>query len=541
MDLLDSQDMTLPLSALSILLAVLVSSLSSQLRSRKAPVTKKHGKQVYPSGPYAIPLLGNLFTLSALQKRPDLELLKIAKNYGGLCMLWVGWRPVLIVSSPKVARDLLDRRGSLYSSRPNLNDFRTKAWPNRLVTTPMGDSFRYLRKLDSNILGPQQSAELRKYQDFESKILLSELLDKPDMFLRHAERFSMSVIFSTTYGVRLAQLDHPVMAQFYSMWEVMLRYFQPGSLLLDFFPFLQRLPTILQPWLRMAKRLRDLEMKLHGAFLATLKERISRGAAPACLGTLVLQEMEGFDDSEACDILSMAIGAGADTTSSYLQSFFKVMAFHPEVVRKAQEELDRVVGPSRLPTWSDEQSLSYIRAIIKEVHRWAPIASLGIPHATSGPDTYEGQKIPAGTIVFPNLTALSRDSDRYQDPDDFDPDRYLGDDLDAVASALHPDYRKRDHCHYGFGRRLCQGIHVAEASIFIVISRVLWAFDIKPKVGEEPLDMNAKIAGLVTKPKPYAVSITSRGLEYEGVARSSRAEARTDILDFDDVNFGSDD
>lgn len=153
-----------------------------------------------------------------------------------------------------------------------------------------------------------------------------------------------------------------------------------------------------------------------------------------------------------------------------------------------------VVGSSRLPGWEDESSLPYVRALIKEVHRWAPIGSLGIPHATTKADVYEGRTVPKGTIIFPNLTALSRDSDRYEKADEFLPERFLGDDLDASASALHPDHNKRDHFHYGFGRRLCQGIFVAEASLFIVVSRTLWGFDIKPREGEPRLDMDSKIS-----------------------------------------------
>lgn len=153
-----------------------------------------------------------------------------------------------------------------------------------------------------------------------------------------------------------------------------------------------------------------------------------------------------------------------------------------------------MIGNSRLPNWEDERSLPYVRALIKEVHRWAPIGSLGIPHATTKADVYEGLAIPNGSIIFPNLTALSRDNDRYDEPEKFLPERFLGDDLDASASALHSDYKKRDHFHYGFGRRLCQGIFVAEASLFIVVSRTLWGFDIKPLKNEPPLNMDAKIS-----------------------------------------------
>lgn len=89
---------------------------------------------------------------------------------------------------------------------------------------------------------------------------------------------------------------------------------------------------------------------------------------------------------------------------------------------------------------------------------------------------------------------MSRDAERYPNPDVFEPLRFHADTLDASASALQPDHMKRDHFHYGFGRRLCQGIFVAEASLYIVISRVLWGFDIKAKPGHV-LDMDAKIGG----------------------------------------------
>lgn len=149
------------------------------------------------------------------------------------------------------------------------------------------------------------------------------------------------------------------------------------------------------------------------------------------------------------------------------------------------------MGTERLPSWADEASLPYVRSLIKEVHRWAPIGGLGIPHYALKEDTYNGFTIPKNTIVFPNLPALSRDPERYANPDSFEPSRFKGDELSAAASAQHKDPMQRDHFHYGFGRRLCQGIHVAEASLFIVISRILWGFDVAP-LEEHPLDMRDK-------------------------------------------------
>ena len=107
------------------------------------------------------------------------------------------------------------------------------------------------------------------------------------------------------------------------------------------------------------------------------------------------QERDHFDDGVAVHILAMLIGAGTDTTAAVLSNFFKIMALHPSAAARAQKgkfqfiagsfsalilttaELDQVVGSSRLPGWEDENSLPYLRSLIKEVHRYGVIGSLG--------------------------------------------------------------------------------------------------------------------------------------------------------------------
>ena len=79
------------------------------------------------------------------------------------------------------------------------------------------------------------------------------------------------------------------------------------------------------------------------------------------------------------------------------------MSLYPEVQKKAQEELDRVVGSDRLPTSADRDSLPYLEAWIKELERWQPVAPLAVPHATVRDDIVDGCLVPGGTTVYANL------------------------------------------------------------------------------------------------------------------------------------------
>lgn len=75
------------------------------------------------------------------------------------------------------------------------------------------------------------------------------------------------------------------------------------------------------------------------------------------------------------------------------------MAIHPEVQKNAQNELDRVIGRSRLPNLQDQCSLPYTIALYRELLRWRPPATLGVPHVATDNDVYRGYYIPKGMLV----------------------------------------------------------------------------------------------------------------------------------------------
>ena len=123
------------------------------------------------------------------------------------------------------------------------------------------------------------------------------------------------------------------------------------------------------------------------------------------------------------------------------------MVLNPDVMKKAQDELDRVVGKEHLPDYSDKDSLPYIDALVKELLRWNPPLPVSVPKRTTRDDIYRGYFIPAGATVLENIWAVFRDLEIYPDPEAFNPDRFLKD------GEINPLIFNPEDRVFGSGRR----------------------------------------------------------------------------------------
>ena len=130
-------------------------------------------------------------------------------------------------------------------------------------------------------------------------------------------------------------------------------------------------------------------------------------------------------------------------THAALCAFFLAMSLYPDAQRKAREELDTVIGPTRLPTLADRPNLPYINALVKELLRFAPVVPMGLPHVGLEDHVYNGYHIPKGAILLANIWNFHHDPTLYKDPNEFRPERFLGEkpELDTHSTV------------FGFGRR----------------------------------------------------------------------------------------
>ncbi|KAJ7098285.1 cytochrome P450 [Mycena epipterygia] len=491
-------------------------------------------KGVHPPGPRGLPFIGN-----ALQIPQDRQWLKWAEwkeKYGDVIKISILGTPAIILASMQAATDLLESRGNIYSDRPTATMAgELVGWSRGLgyAQASHNPRFRELRRLFHQFMGPRACADatLLRIQERENKSLLRRLLSDPDNFDTHARDCTSSLILVLAYGypsntgdpLGLVKIAEDAMEGFAVASE-------PGRWWVDSFPALKYLPAWLPgaSFQRAAQRMRaDLD-KLFDIPYQFVKREIRSGRPnPSFLLSYLEEKNVGemasivpkmLPEEELVQAFATALySGGAETTPSALTSFILAMALNPEVQERAQSEIDALLTPSdydqssiptRLPTFEDRDKLPYISAIVKEVWRWNPSVPLGLPHVVTQDDQYRGYTIEKGSIVWANIWAILHDDEIFPEPFTFRPERYLTDD-DRAGSTVA--------AAFGFGRRICPGMHIAENSVFIAIATILCVFRISKSVNEhgKVLEPAVEYDGFISHPRPFKCKIELRSKGFE--------------------------
>jgi len=159
--------------------------------------------------------------------------------------------------------------------------------------------------------------------------------------------------------------------------------------------------------------------------------------------------------------------AGTETTSTTTEWAMSLLLNHPEVLKKAQAEIDAAVGTSRLVTADDVSRLTYLQCIINETLRLHPAAPLLLPHESSADCKVGGYDVPRGTMLLVNVHAVHRDPVVWEEPSRFMPERFE-DGKQAEGRLLMP---------FGMGRRKCPGEALALRTVGLVLGTLIQCFD----------------------------------------------------------------
>ncbi|KAF9645118.1 cytochrome P450 [Thelephora ganbajun] len=461
-------------------------------------------KAPLPPGPKGWPLIGNLLEV------PSVEPWKVyaawGEKWGGIMSVNVLGQRMIVVNSIDIAMNLLDGRSSNYSDRPILTmGGEIIGWNGVLAFANYGPRFKELRKLLASAIGSIRNvARYYPLEELEARRFVARVTAQPDEIPKQIRKTTGAIILMISHGYSVREEDDPIVRLAELGGEQLSAVTEPGAFLVDLIPALRYLPSWFPGtgWKKTAEAWRQDLLNLVNTPHQFVLDQLAAGTAVPSYTSDLLED--GKVDHDMVKWSAMTIySAGADTTVSAIYTFFLAMTLYPEAQKKAQEEIFRVVGEDRLPTFADRDSLPYVGALVKEVLRWNPVGPLALPHRVTSDDVYEGYYIPKDSLVLVNVWKFVHDPEVYSNPFEFNPSRFLG---------LKPERDPREIC-FGFGRRVCPGSASAQALLYITAVMSLAVFDISKKV-----DGNGNViepivrytSTMISHPKPFECSVKPR-------------------------------
>lgn len=329
------------------------------------------------------------------------------RQYGDVFYTKIGATDYIWLSSPKAVKELMDKKSGIYSSRPYLPLAQDIAsGKSRQLFMAYGAPWRNLRKHSHALLNLNAAKKYMPVQNFESKVVLQQLLDQPSEFYSINRRYSTSVIMLVAYGYRVPSFTDPIIAKIFSVLENLSIMMAPGAFAVETFPALAVLPEFLVGnWYSWGKKAFAHDSAIYLELWENLKKNVEAGTARDCFCKdlyLGNPEKNGIDNLLAAYTCGGLIEAGSETTATTINNWMLAMTLFPEELAKARAEVDAVVGAGRLPQWEDEKDLPFIRAMIKETLRWRPVNKFGMYHSSTEDDWYDGHFIPKDSVVVLN-------------------------------------------------------------------------------------------------------------------------------------------
>ncbi|KAG8688170.1 hypothetical protein FRC09_013074, partial [Ceratobasidium sp. 395] len=423
---------------------------------------------------------GNLILGNALEVRDAsafwLKFAEYTNQYGPIVTIRLLQMYHIVVSDPRIVSELFEKRAANYSDRPLRYMVNLLGWDKDIIIfLSYGPKLKYYRTLLQRALNNRVAPDYVPLQKQEVRKFMRRLADNPAGFMENVHFMSASIAVRMAYGHKVESPDDRFVQNAEEVMGAFSDALRPGKWVVDIFPPLRYVPAWfpfatfrrqIATWQRLGYSYRDEPFEF-------VEKQMADGVAEDSFTSKLLQPEDGkpVDDETKEHIKHLAAslyGAGSDTTVSVIQSFFLAMALYPDVQAKAQAEIAAYLkqrltddpSSSRFLMPEDRSGLPYTSALVRELLRWHPVANI-IPHQSGGEDDNnvisEGKtyRIPANTLVIVNSWQMLHNPDVYFEPERFMPERYL------VANPP-PD---PESYAFGFGRRICPGIHVAQQSM----------------------------------------------------------------------------
>ncbi|XP_073442589.1 cytochrome P450 2K1-like isoform X2 [Dendrobates tinctorius] len=399
-----------------------------------------------PPGPRPLPIIGNLHILDA--ERPYLTMHELSKKYGPVYTLQFGVEKVVVICGYEAIKDALVNHGEEFSGRPKVA-LLDELFKGHGILFASNDNWRAMRRFTLSTL-----------RDFGmgKETIENKISEESDFLVQKfrsykGEPFDNIMILNAAVSNIIVTI---LLSKRYDYED----------------------PTLLK-----LVKMNNENVQLAGTPMAMEKPN------PKLY----------FTNENLSHLVADLFDAGMETSSTTLRWGLLLMMKYPEIQKKVQSEIDKVIG-SNEPQVIHRREMPYTEAVIHEIQRFGNIVPTNVPHATTQDVNFRGFLLPKGIQVIPLLTSVLYDKDHFVKADEFYPEHFL----DSSGNFL----RKEAFMPFSAGKRSCAGENLAKMELFMFFTRLLQVFTFKAPPGAA-LDLTPAV-GFTAGPMPYKMCAIPR-------------------------------
>ncbi|XP_028765093.1 cytochrome P450 71A1-like [Neltuma alba] len=464
--------------------------------------TKK--KPNLPPSPPKLPIIGHIHQLGTLPYRSFRDL---SLKHGPLLWLQLGRIPALLVSSADLARELMKNQDAVFSGRFQSISARTLLYGCKdIAYAAYGESWRQKRKICVlELLSLKRVRSFRVIREEEVAEMVKEIrraclsdtncsVNISDLISATTNNIICRCIIGQKYDISESSGRFGTLArkEMIHLAELMVG---------DFFPWLGWVDVLTGK----IQELKDTFKAMDGFFDEVTEDHekvIKKDDEKKDFVDILLQlqrsdklEFEPTQNDLKAILTDMFLG-GNETTSTTLEWILTELWRNPRIMKKAQQEVRKVVGSKSKVDESDINEMKYLKLVIKEALRLHPPAPFLIPRETICDAKLGGYDIPSKTLIFVNIWAIQRDPEIWENPEDFIPERFEKNQMDFKGQDF-------EFIPFGSGKRTCPGVAFGLASVEFLLASLLHWFDWNlPQDGSPECDIDmSETYGLTVKKK----------------------------------------
>ncbi|KAL1331353.1 hypothetical protein AAHE18_12G178600 [Arachis hypogaea] len=458
--------------------------IKSKLGIRAPKLTK------FPPGPKPLPIIGNILELGT---QPHQALAKLSQTYGPIMTLKLGTITTIVISSPMLAKQILQKYDQIFSYRTIPDTI--KALDHHLYSVgwlPPSTQWRILRRVcATKVFSPLKLDSTEVLQQKKLRELMDFVKDKTHYDSSKSQEFKDII-----WGIG-EESGRPNVVDFFPF----LRFLDPQGARARMTKYNEKLIAFVDGLIEERLNLKVLEME-------TTNKR-GKDVLDSVL-EVMLEDNSQVTRLHVVHLFLILFVAGVDSTSITIEWAMAELLRNPEKLEKLRKELHCVLGKGEQNLEQIEEShiskLPFLRAVVKETWRLHPPAPLLAPHKALEDVEITGFMIPKNAQILVNVWAMGKDSSIWEHPNEFMPERFLDSKIDIHGHDF-------ELIPFGAGRRICPGLPLGYRSVHIALATLLNGYDWKLANGQKSkdLDMSEKFGLTLHKAQPLqAIPIKSQ-------------------------------